>query len=270
MNEIKVGLIGFGAIGREVAEAIVEGRAGRAQLASILVRSPEKIQPGLADRLGCRFTTDAADFLDTQLDLVIEAAGHDALKAHAEAVLRANKDLMVVAVGAFADDGLWQRVNRLAHERGRRVYLVSGAIAGLDAISSASLGELTEVTHSIRKPPHGLLPETEAEQVRLSGQPKELFAGTAREAAPRFPENVNVAAAVSLAGAGLDRTMVRVVADPSVTRNTHEIVAKGSFGELRVRMQNIPTEANPKTGRLTAMSIVKAVRNLTAPVVVGI
>src|SRR5688572_7973411 len=179
MNEIKVGLIGFGAIGREVAEAIVEGRAGRAQLASILVRSPEKIQPGLADRLGCRFTTDAADFLDTQLDLVIEAAGHDALKAHAEAVLRANKDLMVVAVGAFADDGLWQRVNRLAHERGRRVYLVSGAIAGLDAISSASLRELTEVTHSIRKPPHGLLPEAEAEQVRLGGQPKELFAGTA-------------------------------------------------------------------------------------------
>ena len=125
MQEIRVGLIGFGAIGREVAEAIHDGRAGRAELVSVLVRSPEKIEPGCARRLGCRFTTDAADFLDSAMDLVVEAAGHDALRSYAEAVLRADKDLMVAAVGAFADDGLWERVSRLAHDRGRRVYIPS-------------------------------------------------------------------------------------------------------------------------------------------------
>ena len=96
-----------------------------------------------------------------------------------------------------------------------------------------------------------------------------LFVGPAREAAPRFPENVNVAAAVSLAGVGPDRTSVRVVADPGVSRNTHEVVARGYFGEIRILLQNIPTEANPKTGRIVALGVIKALRNLTAPVVVG-
>lgn len=269
MKEIKIGLIGFGAIGREVAEAIAAGRAGRARLVSVLVRSPEKIEPQVAKRLGCRFTADAAEFLDGPLDLVVEAAGHEALRAYAEPVLRAGKDLMLAAVGAFADSGFWERVCRLAHDHNRRVYVVSGAVAGLDGISSAALGELSEVTHFIRKPPASLLPPDEAEAVQRSGQSRELFSGTAREAAPLFPENVNVAAAVSLAGSGLDHTLVRVVADPSVTRNTHEIVAKGYFGELRVLIQNIPSEANPRTGRLTAMSVIKSIRNLTAPVVVG-
>lgn len=270
MKELRVGLIGFGAIGREVATAIVEGRAGHAKLVSVLVRSPEKLERDLADRLGCHFSSDAANFLDTQLDLVVEAAGHEALRSYAEDVLRADKDLLLVAVGALADAGFWERVSRLAHERGRRVYIPSAGIAGLDAIGSAALAELEEVTHSIRKPPSGLLPPAEAAAVQASGQPEVLFSGTAREAAPRFPENVNVAAAVSLAGLGLDRTLVRVVADPSVTRNTHEVIARGYFGEVRIIMQNIPTEANPKTGRIVALGVIKAIRNLTAPVVVGV
>src|SRR6266516_359269 len=103
MQDIRVGLIGFGAIGREVAEAIHDGRAGRARLISVLVRSPEKVEPHLAERLDCRFTADAAEFIDSRMDLVVEAAGHDALRAYAEPVLRAEKDLLVIEVGAFAD-----------------------------------------------------------------------------------------------------------------------------------------------------------------------
>jgi aspartate dehydrogenase len=269
VNDIKVGIIGFGAIGSEVAEAIVNGQAGHAKLVSVLVRSPEKIDPGATERLGCTFTTDAANFLDHDMDIVVEVAGHEALRSYAEYVLRANKDLMLVSVGAFADAELWERVVKLAHDQGRRVYIPSAGIGGLDAIGSAALRELTEVTHSIRKPPRGLLPAEEAEAVERSGQPRELFAGPAREAAPRFPENVNVAAAVSLAGIGLDKTFVRVVADPSVTRNTHEVIAKGYFGEVRILMQNTPSP-NPKTGRIVSLGIIKALRNLTSPVVVGI
>jgi aspartate dehydrogenase len=264
-----VGLIGCGAIGRRLAEAIVAGEAGQCQLEAILVRRPERISPELAARLDCHVTADAADFLATRMDLVVEVAGHDALKAYAEDVLRQNKDLLLISVGALADPAFEERLRRDAHDYGRRVYLATGAIAGLDAISSAAVGGLDAVTHSVRKPPLGLLPPDEAEKVQAEGQPVVLYEGTAREAAIRFPENVNVAAAIALAGLGLDKSRVRVVADPTVSRNTHEIEARGNFGELRIVLQNIPTE-NPKTGRLTAMSMVKALRNLTAPVVVGI
>lgn len=268
-HPLRVGLIGFGAIGRRLAEAIVAGEAGRCELASVLVRRPERIDPESVARLGCAVTGDAADFLATRLDLVVEVAGHDALKAYAEDILRQGKDLLLISVGALADPHFEQRLYRAAHDYGRRVYLATGAIAGLDAISAAAIGGLESVTHSVRKPPAGLLPPEEVEAAKASGVPRVLYEGPAREAALRFPENVNVAAAVSLAGLGLDKTTVRVVADPTVIRNTHEIDVKGEFGELKILLQNIPTE-NPKTGRLTAMSMVKALRSLTASVVVGI
>jgi aspartate dehydrogenase len=266
---LRVGLIGFGSIGRKLGEAIVAGEAGRCELAAVLVRSPEKLGADAGERLGCLVTNDVADFLATGMDLVVEVAGHDALKAYAEDVLRQNKDLLLISVGAFADHGFKERVERAAHDYGRRVYLATGAIAGLDAIAAAAVGGLDSVTHTVRKPPRGLLPPEEAAVVERSGEPRELYSGPAREAAIRFPENVNVAAAISLAGLGLDGTTVRVVADPSVVRNTHEIEARGAFGELRVLLQNVPSE-NPKTGRLTAMSMIKALRNLTSPVVVGL
>ena len=266
---LRVGLIGFGAVGRRLAGAIVAGEAGRAELVAVLVRTPEKIPTEVRSGVGCPITNDAADFLATQMDLVVEVAGHDALKAYAEDVLRQGKDLLLISVGAFADAGFQERVWRTAHDRGRRVYLATGAIAGLDAIASGAVGGLESVTHFVRKPPRGLLPSDEATEVERSGRPRDLYSGPAREAALRFPENVNVAAAISLAGLGLDKTTVRVVADPTVERNTHEIEARGEFGDLRIVLRNIPTE-NPKTGRLTAMSMIKALRNLTAPVVVGL
>ncbi len=266
---LRVGLIGFGAIGRRLAEAIVAGDAGRCELSAVLVRMPEKIPPEARADLGCPVTNDAADFLATRLDLVVEVAGHDALKSYAEDVLRQGKDLLLISVGAFADAGFQERVWRAAHDHGRRVYVATGAIAGLDAISAGAVGGLERVTHSIRKPPRGLLDPEQAAEVERSGEPRELYSGPAREAALRFPENVNVAAAISLAGLGLDRTTVRVVADPTVERNTHEVEAHGEFGDVKIVLRNIPTE-NPKTGRLTAMSMIKALRNLTAPVVVGV
>jgi aspartate dehydrogenase len=266
---LRVGLIGYGAIGRRLAEAIVAGEAGDCELGAVLVRRPERIGPDAVSRLGCLVTGDAADFLATSLDLVVEVAGHDAFKAYAEDVLRQGKDLLAISIGALADARFEERLRRTAHDYGRRVYLATGAIAGLDAISAGAVGGLESVTHSVRKPPAGLLPPDEIAAATASGMPRVLYEGPAREAAMRFPENVNVAAAVSLAGLGLDKTTVRVVADPTVLRNTHEIDVKGEFGELKILLQNIPTE-NPKTGRLTAMSMVKALRSLTANVVVGL
>lgn len=261
-----VGLIGLGAIGGAVADAIADGRAGQATLEAILVRDPAKVGPRGAS--GSLVTSDADEFLAAATDLIVEAAGHDALRQHGEAVLRAGKDLMLVSVGALADDALWERLVTAAREQQRRIHVVSGAIGGLDAIGAAAIGGLDFVEHTIRKPPASVLSGDEADAVQRGGIARELFAGSARDAAPRYPENVNVALALSLAGIGMDRTRVRLVADPSVTRNTHDIVARGDFGEIRITVLNVPTE-NPKTGRLTALSVIKAIRDLTADVVVG-
>src|SRR5215216_1423696 len=133
---LRVGLIGFGAIGRRLAEAIAAGQAGRCELSAVLVRRPERIPAEVAEQLGCHVTGDAADFLATSFDLVVEVAGHEALKAYAEDALRQGKDLLLISVGALADPHFEQRLHRAAHDYGRRVYLATGAIAGLDAISA--------------------------------------------------------------------------------------------------------------------------------------
>ncbi len=154
-----------------------------------------------------------------------------------------------------------------AKQGGSRVFVASGAIGALDAIASAAVcGGLRRVTHTTRKPARALLEPAEAADLTA---PRELFRGSAREGALRFPESINVAAAVSLAGIGLDRTEVCVIADPSVDRNSHEVVAQGDFGDLRFEIRNIPTDENPRTGRLVAMSIVHALRQRHALLVVG-
>ncbi|MBI4492916.1 MAG: aspartate dehydrogenase [Chloroflexi bacterium] len=264
---VKIGLLGFGTIGRRVAELVREGKAGETELVAVLVRDPARVAPETAARYGVKVMVDAADFLDTEMDLVVEAAGQQALHQYAEWVLRANKHLMAISVGAFADAEFLARVRHLAHDRGRQVLVPSGAIAGLDAISAAALSELEEVTHTTRKPPRAFT----AEQLKgiQPTEPTLLYDGPAREGVRLFPENVNVAAAVSLAGIGLERTRLRVIADPTVVRNTHEVEVRGFFGQLRLVIENIPTE-NPRTGRIVALSIAKALRNLSAPVVIGV
>jgi aspartate dehydrogenase len=260
---LRIGFIGYGTAARQVAAGLRAGQAGEARLAAALVRRqpPEPLDDILV-------TTDRARFLAEPLGLVVELAGQEAVRQHGEAVLRSGKDLMVISIGSLADDALYAALREAAEASGRRLLLPSGAIGGLDAISSAAVGGLDEVTLTTRKPPDALQTGTERDGA-LAGaltEPVLMYEGSARRAVQLFPANVNVAAALSLAGVGFDRTMVRIYADPAVTRNTHEVHARGWFGELRFTMMNIPTE-NPKTGRITGLSVLKAIRNLQAPVV---
>jgi aspartate dehydrogenase len=178
----------------------------------------------------------------------------------------ANTALMVISIGALLDR---PEIIEAARQRNCRLILPSGAIAGLDAIKSASAGRLDRVHMTSRKSPlalagapflaeHGLI-------IANLSEPLELFYGPAREVVRGFPDNLNISAALSLAGLGPDRTMVRVICDPSVTRNNHLIEAEGDFGKLEVRIENIPSE-NPKTGRLTAMSIIRNIQDFADPV----
>jgi aspartate dehydrogenase len=262
-----IGLIGFGAVGRDVFDLVNDGAAGAATVVGVLVRDPSAHR-GAGTRRDVPFVDSAAALLALGPTLVVEAAGHDAMRTHVPAILEAGVEVLGISCGAFADPETLERVRAAAERGGTRLRVPSGAIAALDAISAAAVGPIERVTHTVRKPPIGLLPPDEAAAVVASGQPRELFAGPAREAALRFPANVNVVAAVSLAGIGLDRTEARVVADPGVTRNTHDVVVEGAFGRLTVTIENTPSE-NPKTGVIVPLSLVRAIRAYGESVVVG-
>jgi aspartate dehydrogenase len=176
---------------------------------------------------------------------------------------------MVISIGALLDR---PEIIETARQRGRRLILPSGAIAGLDAIKSASAGRLDRVEMTSRKSPLALAgaPFLAEHGLSIAGlsEPLELFYGPAREVVRGFPDNLNISAAVSLAGLGPDRTMVRVICDPAVNRNKHDIEVEGDFGRLHISIENIPSE-NPKTGRLTAMSIIRSIQDASDPVRIG-
>lgn len=265
---LRVALIGYGASGALVGELLRAGAGGPVDVTGVLVRDPARHAADAA-ATGWRFTVDLGALLGTRPHLVAELAGHDALRAYGEEVLRAGVDLLTLSVGALADDALRARLVAAAEAGDARILVPSGAIAGLDAIGAAALLGLDRVEHRVRKPPRALLDGAAADEVTAGGVPVELYAGPAREAAVRFPANVNVVAAVSLAGLGVDATEAAVVADPGITRNTHEVTAEGDFGRLSLRLENRPSPANPKTGVLTAASVVRAIRRRTERLVIG-
>jgi aspartate dehydrogenase len=257
---MRVGLIGLGAIGRQLLELASPDEDLRF-VGAIVADASKPRAPGSPP-----VCTTLAALLEAQPDVVVEIGGHSALRCHGPDVLRAGIDVLMVSVGALADPRVEEAVVAAARDGASHAVVVSGAIGGLDALAAAAVGGLDSVTHTTRKPARALLPPAEALALR---EPVELFRGPAREGALRFPESINVAAAVSLAGIGLDRTIVRVVADPSVDRNQHEVVAEGAFGTLRFEIRNIPSAENPRTGRLVAMSVLHALRKRQALLVVG-
>jgi aspartate dehydrogenase len=265
---LRLGLIGYGASGRAVAEMVHAGQAGNVEVVGVLVRDPARYSDAAAST-GVPFLATLADLLDRRPDVVAELAGHQALATYGDTVLRTGTTLISLSAGLLGDDSVCEALRATAAECGARLVLPSGAIAGLDAIESASMMGIDRVTHVVRKPPGSLLPADEAAAVIASGQPRELYRGPAREATRRFPQNVNVVAMVSLAGVGMDRTEAVVVADPGVQHNTHEVTAEGRFGTIEVRVRNVPSPDNPKTGLIVAGSVVRALRRLQTEFMVG-
>lgn len=257
---MRVGLIGLGAIARRLMARLAP--EDELEFVGALVRDANKPR----GQLGIEVCASLADLLSQQPEVVVEAGGHAALRTYGPSILAAGVDLLIVSVGALADPAFERTLVDAARQGNSRAVIASGAIGALDALASAAVGGLTRVTHITRKPARALLPADEASRLRA---PRELFRGAAREGVLRFPESVNVAAAVSLAGVGLDRTELCVIADPALERNTHEVIAEGAFGELRFQIQNVPTQENPRTGELVAMSVLHCLRQRTARLAVG-
>lgn len=262
-------MIGFGTIGRAVARAIAEGRAGNAELVAVLVRDVDKAREAGITGLGL-ITADPDKFFAAAMDAIIEAAGHAGLRQHAERALRSGIDVLAVSVGAFADDDFYASIRRAAEENGRRLMVPSGALGALDSVSAAAVGALDKVVLVARKPP-AAWKGTPAEDaaLRAVNDPICFYEGPAREASRLFPQNVNVVAALSLAGVGFDRTVIKMYADPSVKHNTFELHASGEFGEVSLNLKNNPYPENPKTGRLVVMSVIRAIRRLQESVIIG-
>ena len=204
------------------------------------------------------------------MDLVVEAATGAALDEIARATLGAGKDLLVLSCGALLDrDDLLD----LSREKGATIYVPSGAIVGLDGVASAAAGRIDSVTMTTRKPLDGLrgAPGVAKAGVDLDRvtEPVMVYEGPVREACRLFPANVNVSAALSLAGIGSDKTTIRIYADPTVKRNTHEIEVEGDFGSFGMKIENIPEPTNPRTGMLSAFSALAALKRMTSHLRVG-
>jgi aspartate dehydrogenase len=262
-----IGIVGCGAIGRALLKAVEAGKLS-VHVAGVTSRTEKNAREFLSTFKTPPPYLSLQDLIAAS-DLVVEAAGGSVVNGLAQEVFAAGKDLMVISVGALLDH---PEIIEKSRQTGCRLYVPSGAIAGLDGIKSACVGQITHVTMTTRKPPNGLegAPHLVQNGISLAGliEEKEVFSGTAREACKGFPANVNVSAAVSLAGIGPDRTRIRILAVPGLKRNCHDVEIEGEFGRLHVHIENVPSE-NPKTGKLTALSIIRAVQDVVDPVRIG-
>ncbi|MFH1821676.1 MAG: aspartate dehydrogenase [Methanobacteriota archaeon] len=272
---MKVGLIGCGAIGTALAHSIEEGKAGKVRLGWVYDVKRESCE-GLVKKLKtkpkiARGISEICD--DKTTDIIIEAASQSAVGQYSLKAIKSGKDIMIISVGALADNRLLKSLRTEAERKGRKIYVPSGAIVGMDGVKSSELGGIQEAVLTTRKPPAAFqdneyIANNKIKLIGLKG-PKVIFDGTAREAVKAFPASVNVAATLSLAGVGFDRTKVRVIADPKVTRNIHEIRVRGKSGELKMESRNMPFPGVPRTSYLAALSVIRTLKNLSDTIHVG-
>lgn len=267
-RERRVAVAGLGSVGWRVARALDAGIPGL-RLEAVAARDIERARERVS---GFAQPPQALDLpaLSGEGDIVVECLPPEHFRAVAEPVLARGAVLVAASAGALLANA---DLPSLAERSGGRIIVPSGALAGLDALSAAKEAGLQEVRLITRKPPAAFGPQVETEDGVLptSGltEAVRLFAGSAREAVKRFPKNVNVAATVSLAGLGPDRTAVEVWADPGVTPNRHELTVRSAAGEVSVSALNLPDPDNPKSSAITGHSIVAALRRLTAPLAIG-
>ena len=267
-GKLKVGILGVGAIGRILATAIDERRVD-AELVAISDLECERAK-GFAAGLRTPPRVVSLHEMIQRADLVIEAAGQSALQEFVPRALAGERDILVMSVGGLLGHEEWFCE---AAKKGCRIYVPSGAIAGLDGIKSASMGRLESVVLTSRKP-IAALKDTKyvvERQVDLEKLKEEtvIFEGTAEEAARAFPTTSNVAASLRLAIEATVGVLVRVIAVPGGTRNVHEIRVQGEFGRLSVDVENVPSKDNPRTSQLAAYSALAALTNLTRALRVG-
>ena len=255
---MNLGIIGCGAIGTDVAIAA----NSMPEITNIyLYDTNKKASNVLCKKISKGVCKTVQEFLPF-VDCVFEGASQQAVYDYAEIVLKAGKDLILMSVGSLFDDRFTKKLIKTAKDKKCKIHLPSGAICGVDGIFSASIGGLNEVTLVTTKPPEAFGKSIDVRSV--------LFKGTAREAVKKYPSNINVAASLSLAGKGFDETQVQIVADPVVSRNSHKILAHGTFGRLRIELENMPNPNNPGSSYMASLSAIATLKRIIDPLQIGI
>lgn len=267
-QRLRVALLGGGTIGRLVLQSARRGKLPGVQILGVAGRGATSRSAALAREFDVSYASDRAALIALQPQVVVEAASHEAVREHLVPLLEHGIGVIVLSAGALADDILRERAEAAAHRSGALLYVPSGGIGGLDALSAACLAGVDEVTIQVAKPPAAWkgIPYVEARKIRLDGldRPITLFEGAARDGVPHFPQNVNIAAVLSLAGIGWERTKLKVVADPGLEVNTHTIRVSGNAGRFTIVLENVPVPENPKTSWLACYSAVVALQTLSS------
>lgn len=261
-----LGLVGYGNIGKSLLGLIA---GGEPEDLTVLTRPGQAVQLP-SDLPRAEVVEQVADLVARRPDLLVECAGHGAVREVAVPVLRAGIDVMVVSVGALSDASLERALQEAAVEGGARLILPAGAIGGIDLLSAMAPAGGLEVTYTGTKPPQAWRGTPAEDRVDLGGlaEATVFYSGTAREVAQAFPRNANVAATLALAGAGMDATMVELVADPAARGNCHAYRVTSPLGQYEMNIENQPSEGNAKTSAATIYSVLREIRNRKGPVVI--
>ena len=270
MKKLKIGLIGCGAMGREIARAVDAEFKDSAVLLAI-TDIDEKKTRALRSSLKQKPDILTVEKLIKASDLIIEAASAKASGGIAKKAVANKKDILIMSVGGII--GMYPSLFARAKKNGCRVYLPSGAVCGLDGVKAAALGRIDKVELTTRKPPEGLkgAPFVEKNKIDLDQIKSDtvIFEGSAREAIRGFPANINVSCVLSIAGIGPNDTRVKIIASAESRANIHEIIVQGAFGKLTARTENVPSPANPKTSHLAILSAIAVLRQIFEPAKVG-
>jgi len=270
---MRIALLGGGTIARLVLEHLRRGNLPGIEVVAVAGRSSASHGAALAQGHGVPFAVGREALLATRPQAVVEAASHEAVREHLVPLLEAGVSVVVLSAGALADDRLREAAERAARDGGAKLYVPSGGIGGLDALKSACVAGVDAASICVAKPPAAWkdIPYVDAMGLDLDhlARAHTLFAGSAREGVPHFPQNVNIAAVLAMAGIGFDRTRLEVVADPALTHNTHTIRISGKTGTITVVLENVPSPDNPKTAWLACYSALAALRSLGSSVRYG-
>jgi aspartate dehydrogenase len=265
-----VAIIGCGTIGKEIAYAVDKGKIKNASIVSLLDKikgAAEELLSGLHNSNPYVYS-DFMDFVSSpsfaDADVVVEAASQDAVNKFCKTILENGKSLIIMSVGALANQDLWSELQDNAVRNRSRIYVPTGAIAGIDAIRSVR--DLIEsVTLTTTKNPKALSGapffDSEFDVFKLN-QRRIIYEGNANDAVKKFPLNVNIAAVLGLAGVGIQNTKVKIIVDPSTDRNQHDITVNGKFGEMTISVSNVPSTTNPKTSFLAVLSAIECLRSV--------
>jgi len=270
---LRVALLGAGTIARLVLDHARRGELAGVSVIAIAGRQGSARAGALARDFEIPLVLGREALFAARPNAVLEAASHDAVREHLVALLDAGISVVVMSAGALADDSLRTEAERAAKRGGAQLYVPSGGIGGLDALKAACAGGVDEVVIEVAKPSAAWqgIPYVQAIGIDLEnlGGPQVLFEGPARDGVQHFPQNVNIAAVLSMAGVGFDRTRLRVVADPALTLNTHTIRVTGRTGRFTIVLENVPTPENPKTSWLACCSALAALRAIASQVRYG-